>query len=86
MKPGQIVHVSFDGQRVRGRVLLASANGRSLAVALEESLHTKDGIYLKLLPLLMNDEGRYEDLFAHNIMALEMDECADAEKDRARWN
>jgi hypothetical protein len=58
------VQVKANGQAVNGVCILCSENKYSLAIMLDEPLHTTHGTYAGgLLPLLWNEEReRYEEL------------------------
>lgn len=57
------IWICAAGQTVRGRVLLASDNNRSLLVALDEPLRTgRGGIYMDCMALLRQESGEYCDL------------------------
>jgi hypothetical protein len=53
----EAVRITFRGKTVSGEVLLASANGLSLMLVLDEYL----GTYINLMPLLWIEDG-YVDL------------------------
>jgi hypothetical protein len=59
MKKGQRVSVEVEGQKASGTILIASENLKSLMVGLDEPLRVKGGVYVNMLPLLMDDDGEY---------------------------
>jgi len=59
MRTGLRIYITYKGQTVGGRVLLASGNSRSLMVSFDGML----GGFLRTMPVLWDEElGKYLDL------------------------
>ena len=59
LKKGEEIVLEHEGREVTAFVLMASENGKSLAVAFDAML----GGYVGMMPILFNDEaGEYQDL------------------------
>lgn len=57
-KTGDVVTATFDGRTVDALVILASANGRSLAISFDAML----GGHVGMMPVLQREDGNYEAL------------------------
>jgi hypothetical protein len=60
---GDRVRITIAGQTVTGSVVLASQNGRSLAVTFEAVLAGAVG----MLPILQNDDGSWRDIMGRAV-------------------
>lgn len=67
MKTGDKVMIRFDRRNVVGEIELASNNERSLMLKFETIL----GNYVGRMPVLMNDQGQYEDLIDRKLVIVE---------------
>lgn len=60
---GQRVQLDYNGQSIEALVTMASDNGRSLLLMFNGAFVTPSGgLQLKMMPLLMDDDGVYRDL------------------------
>lgn len=65
VQTGDLVRVTLEGRTVDARVLLASANGQSLALGFDATL----GGYVEMMPVLWED-GAYRDIVEHREVAI----------------
>jgi len=63
IRVGDQVRLTVEGQTVTGSVILASPNGRSLAVEFEAILAGAVG----MLPVLQSDNGQWQDLMGRAV-------------------
>lgn len=66
MDRGDFVHLEMESEEIGAMVVLASPNDMSLMVAFEGML----GMYVGMMPLLMDDNGVYHDLLTHKPVAV----------------
>lgn len=59
---GDRVSVEYDGRKYDAEVVIASPNGRSLMLAFDCGVWAPGGVFLGLMPVLQDDDGRYRDL------------------------
>jgi hypothetical protein len=72
MKTGDFVQVTYCGQRMRCKLLLASPNGRSLMLGFEGALFTSSGgAFFGSMPVLQDEDGTYRDLMAGDPIEIE---------------
>jgi hypothetical protein len=64
-KTGELCSITFAGRTVRGQVLLASPNGRSIMLEFEALL----GGYAGRMPVL-EEEGEFRDLVTKSVVVL----------------
>jgi hypothetical protein len=70
-KRGDFVYVTVDqGLTVTAMVVLASTNGRSLAVSFDGALPVGDGFALGFLPILQGEDGVYRSLIGNNAVTI----------------
>lgn len=68
---GQPVRLEYNGQTVKATVLLASENGVSLMLVFDGILRTHaEGAFIARIPLLLDDDGIYRDLFDQGAATL----------------
>ena len=76
MKRGDFVRVEHLGEHRRALVLLASPNGRSLALAIGAVLDEAAGTasYEGSLAVLLDDDGVYRELFSGEPVTIEVEQ------------
>jgi hypothetical protein len=69
---GDFVAVGYGGQAIEAIVTLASPNGLSLMLSFDGALHTpQGGMFVGLMPVLMDEAGDYRDLSEDEIVRIE---------------
>jgi len=68
LKAGDRVRITYRGRSVVGKVILASANGASLALEFEAFL----GGYAGMIPVMRDGDGIYRDLIASEPVQLDL--------------
>jgi hypothetical protein len=73
MKRGDKVLITFYGQVKQGRILLASENQRSLALAFDGAFRDGEGgMYVAMMGVLKDDDGTYRDLIGGQPVEVEL--------------
>ena len=67
LQKGDHVKIQFSGQLLEGSVILASENGRSLALAFEGIM----GGYVAMMPVLLEEDGIFRDLVTGREVEIE---------------
>jgi hypothetical protein len=72
MKKGDLVSVTYNGQTLRGVIVLASPDGASLFIAVDGSLvNSAGGMLVGALPVLRDEAGVFRDLIAGDPVIIE---------------
>ena len=72
MKRGDKVLITFCGQVKQSRILLASENQRSLALAFDGAFRDGEGgMYVGMMSVLQDDDGTYRDLIGNRPVEIE---------------
>lgn len=65
---GDKVRIECEGRKTVGHVLLASGNGKSLALEFDDII---DG-HVCVLPVLMEDDGKYYSLVTGHLVRVQL--------------
>jgi hypothetical protein len=66
-RTGEWLTAQYEGQQVKAQVMLASGNGRSLAIKFEAIL----GGFVGMMPIFQDDDGTYRDILLGKPVKLE---------------
>lgn len=70
-KRGDFVYVTVEnGPTIKAMVVLASGNGRSLAIMYDGALPTGGGMAIGMLPILQDDDGTYRSLVGNEALTI----------------
>ena len=73
-KTGDTVQATSEGRTVTARVIMASPNGKSLAIQWDDGMLAG---HCGLMPIYQNDNGHYFSLFDHPVTLAKVESAHD---------
>jgi hypothetical protein len=70
VKKGDRVTLTCAGNTCTGEIVLCAPNQASLAIEIDEPLHTPTGMFARYVPLLMRDDGHYHELVDNHVVEI----------------